>query len=71
MLKKEGETRHYDLLNKPVEIKVSNNTFKENTNIVINKKPAKLPYTGAIGSIIIISIGIALVSSGIILSRRK
>ena len=63
----EGETKYYNLLDKPVEITVSNNTYTANANVVINRKPTKLPNTGTIGAIAIVISGFSLIALAIII----
>ena len=67
----EGETKYYNLLDKPVEITVSNNTFTQNANIVINRKPTDLPYTGAMSGAIIVLAGIVLIAVAIIIKKKN
>lgn len=67
----DGNTKYYNLLNKPVQITVSNNTYTQNANVVINRKPTKLPDTGAIGGVSIALVGVAIISLGIILNKKK
>ena len=67
----EGQTKYYNLLDKPVEITVSNNTYTQNANIVINRKPTDLPYTGAIGGIGIVLIGFSLIGCAILIHKKK
>ena len=67
----EGTIKYYNLLDKPVEITVSNNTYTQNANIVINRKQSELPLTGAAGTVGIVFVGIALIAVGIIVYKKK
>ena len=70
----EGETveKNYNLLRKPVEITVNNSTYAENVAIeIINKKGFELPTTGAIGSLIVSGLGVAVIILGVKAYRGK
>ena len=70
----DGKIKHYNLLQKPVEVKVdstSQNYSKENTTIVINKKPFELPLAGGTLSIISSVLGLCIISSIILVKKRK
>ncbi len=44
-----GETKYYNLLSKPVEVKVDSTSqiySEDDTTIVVNEKPFTLPFTG-------------------------
>ncbi|MBR3249812.1 MAG: SpaH/EbpB family LPXTG-anchored major pilin [Clostridia bacterium] len=66
-----NETKYYNLLDKPVQITVGNNTYTSNANIVINRKSSILPNTGAIGAIVAIIAGIGLIALAIIIHKKK
>lgn len=58
----EGETtKYYNMLNKPVKITVNSTSASSNANIVINRKPTVLPATGAISTLVVVALGIALI----------
>ena len=67
----QNETKYYNLLDKPVQITVGNNTYTENANIVINRKKTNLPYTGAVGSIITVLIGISIIGFAVIINKKN
>lgn len=62
----EEVTKVYNLLRRPVEITVNNSTYSEGAAIeIINKKGFELPATGAMGSLVVSGIGIAVIGLGI------
>lgn len=68
----DGKIKYYNLLQKPVEVKVdstSQNYSKENTTIVINKKPFELPLAGGTLSIISSVLGLCIISSRILIKK--
>jgi len=70
----DGEMKYYNLLQKPVEVKVdstSQNYSEEDTTIVINKKPFVLPVTGGTLSIFSSVLGLVIICSAIIIKKRK
>ena len=70
----DGETKYYNLLQKPVEVKVdstSQNYSEEDTTTVINKKPFDLPVTGGTLSIFSSVLGLVIICSVIIIKKRK
>lgn len=70
----EGETKYYNLLQKPVEVKVdstSQNYSEENTTVVINKKPFVLPMTGGTLSVGSSVLGLCIIGSVILIKKRK
>ena len=70
----DGETKYYNLLQKPVEVKVdstSQNYSEKDTTLVINKKPFVLPLTGGTLSIISSVLGLVIIISAIIIKKRK
>ena len=67
----DNETKYYNLLNKPVEINVDVDSYDTETNIVINRKPTILPLTGSYGSVLLISLGVALILAGVIIVKKN
>lgn len=70
----DGEIKYYNLLQKPVEVKVdsrSQNYSKEDTTVVINKKQFVLPVTGGTLSIGSSILGLVIICSTIIIKKRK
>lgn len=67
-----GQTKYYNLLRKPVEITVSENTYTSTTptKIIVNKKGFVLPNTGGIGSISIPILGIVVIVAGIVVYKK-
>ena len=70
----DGEIKYYNLLQKPVEVKVdstSQNYSEEDTTIVINKKQFVLPVTGGTLSIFSSVLGLVIICLSIIIKKRK
>lgn len=67
-----GEEKHYNLLNTPIEVKVSTSSDTENsaTLKIVNKKGFVLPYTGGIGIVLFILIGTGLIVLSIKLNKK-
>ena len=68
-----GETKYYNLLQKPVKVQVdsSSGVYSDNTTIVINKKGFILPKTGGIGIAVCTALGIGLIASSTFLGKKK
>ena len=71
----EGEnqqTKHYNLLRKPVEILVGENTYTSATTgaVIVNKKGFELPDTGGMGTIAITVVGITLIILGVSVYKK-
>lgn len=65
------ETKNYVLLNKPVEITVNATTLTSNANVIENRKPTNLPLTGGMGAALLIIAGIVVISTGIVIYKKK
>lgn len=68
-----GETKHYNLLSKPVEVTVNSTSGEEGegTVTVVNKKGFVLPLTGGTGAIGLIVLGISLIGIAIKLNKKE
>ncbi len=68
----QGNEKHYNLLSKPIEVKVSTSSDTENSNTVkiVNKKGFVLPYTGGIGIILFVLIGASFIALAIKLNKK-
>ena len=68
-----GETKYYNLLNKPVEITIDADSFTAagDVNVVINRRKTILPATGSIGAAVIVTAGIALLVVGVKLNKKN
>ena len=68
-----GETKHYNLLSKPVEVTVSSTSGEEGegTVTVVNKKGFVLPLTGGTGAIALTVAGISLIGLALKLNKKK
>lgn len=68
-----GETKHYNLLSKPVEVTVNSTSGEEGegTVTVVNKKGFVLPLTGGTGAFGLIVLGISLIGIAIKLNKKE
>lgn len=68
-----GETKHYNLLSKPVEVTVNSTSGEEGegTVTVVNKKGFVLPLTGGTGAIALTVVGISLIGLALKLNKKK
>ena len=68
-----GETKHYNLLSKPVEVTVNSTSGEEGegTVTVVNKKGFLLPLTGGTGAIALTVVGISLIGLALKLNKKK
>lgn len=68
-----GETKHYNLLSKPVEVTVNSTSGEEGegTVTVVNKKGFVLPLTGGTGAIALTIVGISLIGLALKLNKKK
>lgn len=68
-----GETKHYNLLSKTVEVTVNSTSGEEGegTVTVVNKKGFVLPLTGGTGAIGLIVLGISLIGIAIKLNKKE
>ena len=68
-----GETKTYNLLNKPITITIDADSFTEaeDVNVVINRRKTVLPNTGSIGAVAVLTVGITLLVLGIKQSKKN
>lgn len=69
-----GEKKYYNLLDKPVEVKVNNTSEKyseDSTTVIINKKGFTLPLTGGSLSLVSSILGIIIIFSSIIIIKKS
>ena len=73
-LNERGETKYYHLLDEPVRVSVNANSgtyVRGTTTEVVNRKGFLLPKTGAIGMVVFTALGIATVTTSVILGKKK
>ena len=68
-----GKIKYYNLLEDPVEVKVTANSgvFSDSTTIIVNKKGIELPLTGGRFFYILVIIGVFAIITGTILYKRN
>lgn len=60
-----GTTKYYDLLSKPEQITINENSYASNPIVVLNRKKTILPMTGGIGTLVFVISGIVLIFLGV------
>ncbi len=67
-----SDGKSYNLLNKSVEFTVGATTYDDaNAYDVVNKKGTILPTTGGIGAVLLVTLGITLVVTGVIVNKKS
>ena len=69
-----GETKYYNLLEKPVEVQVNSTSgvfSEDDTTTIVNKKAFTLPLTGGTFPFISMFLGITIISISIFILKRK
>lgn len=68
-----GEIKHYNLLENPVEVQVTSASghYTKDSTTVINKKGFKLPLTGGVLNIIPLLMGITMIIIAVIIPKKK
>ncbi len=61
----------YDLLKAPVEFTVTQDSYTAAMTNIINKMGPKIPQTGGIGTVLFSVIGLGLMGSAVMISRKK
>jgi len=61
----------YNLLRAPIEFKVSQTSYTAGMTNIINKMGPKIPQTGGVGTLLFSIIGLGLMGSAVMISRKK
>ena len=61
----------YNLLRAPVEFTVTKTSYTDGMKSIINKMGPKIPQTGGIGTLLFSVIGLGLMGSAVMISRKK